>query len=317
MPAARVVEVPCRQALAPSLLSGYDWALNPYRGCAFDCLYCYAPDVVRIDRASWARTVFVKRSAPTVLAREVKRRARGVVGISTVTDAYQPVERRLEVTRRCLEVLARAGWPVSVLTKSPLVTRDLDLIARGGESEVGFSVATGDDAERRRWEPSCPPVPARFAALEEVARAGVRAYVFAGPLYPESSPESVRALARQAAAAGAAEVMADSLHSRPGELARVIDARCPVPAGGRAAAHAALLGALADECERLGLPLVEAQNWKPRASRGGGGGRKDRAVPAGAAVEGAAVVEQPGEVGRARASLADRLSLDARLQEFD
>lgn len=319
---ARIVEVPCKQALAPSLLAGYDWALNPYRGCAFDCLYCYAPDVVRVDRASWASTVFVKRAAPKVLAREVRRRPRGVVGLSTVTDPYQPVERDLEVTRRCLEVLARAGWPVSVLTKGPLVTRDLDILARGAESEVGFSIATGDDRERRRWESRCPPVGARFDALARVADAGVRAYVFAGPLYPESSPEAVREIARRAAAAGAAEVMADSLHTRPGELERRVDATCGVPAAGRARAHAALVEALSDECARAGVPFTQAENWKPRASGGGrGGGRggrgEQRPVAAGTAVQDAAVVEQPREVARPRATLADRLALDARLQEFD
>jgi DNA repair photolyase len=312
----RVVEVPCGQALAPSLLSGYDWALNPYRGCAFDCLYCYAPDVVRIDRAQWAQTIFVKRSAPTVLAREVRKKPRGVVGVSTVTDPYQPLERRLEVTRRCLEVLARAGWPVSVLTKGPLVTRDLDILSKGPENEVGFSIATGDDGERKRWESRCPSVPARFEALAQVAQAGVRAYVFAGPLYPESSPASMRALAAQAAQAGAAEVMADSLHARPGTLSQVLDEHCPLPQARWPAATAKLTGVLEDACHEHGVAFSLARNWKPRGSGGHAGGH-DRPVPARAAVEHTPVVEQPREVGRARAPLADRLALDPRLEEFD
>ena len=70
----KVVEVDVGEALAPSLLAGYDWALNPYRGCAFDCLYCYAPEVVRLDRASWADTIYVKRGAATALARELRRK---------------------------------------------------------------------------------------------------------------------------------------------------------------------------------------------------------------------------------------------------
>lgn len=317
MGATRLVEVPCKSALARSLLAGYDWALNPYRGCAFDCTYCYAPDVVRADRATWAETVYVKRAAPKVLAREVRRLPRGVVGISTVTDPYQPAERELEVTRRCLEVLGRARWPVSVLTKSPLVTRDLDLLSAGPENEVGFSIATGSDTERRRWEPRCPSVDARFGALAKVAGAGVRAYVFAGPLFPESDPESVRSLARKAAQAGASEVLADRLHSRPGELDRRVRATCPLPPGRHGAAHAVLLAALREECEVLGLAFGEADNWKPRASGGRRQGSHHGPVAAGAAVEQPAVVEQAGEVRRARASLADRLALDARLQEFD
>lgn len=311
----KVVEVAVTQALAPSLLSGYDWALNPYRGCALDCLYCYAPDVVRVDRASWAETVFVKRALPSVLARELKRKRRGVIGLSTVTDAYQPVEKRLEVTRRCLEVVARAKWPVSVLTKSPLVTRDLDLLRAIPDSEVGFSIATGSDAERRRWEPSCPPVRARFAALKAVTEAGVRGYVFAGPLFPESSEEAMGALAREAARAGAAEVIADTMHGRPGALAAIIDRTTPVRPAERAAKGALLLAQLESACRKEGLAFSRAANWKPRGSGGGGGG--DHLVAPRTAEEDPAVLEKPREVARPAAPLAHALTADVGLEEFD
>jgi DNA repair photolyase len=309
------VEVPCSQALAPSLLAGYDWALNPYRGCALDCLYCYAPDVVGIDRASWASTVFVKRSIPTLLAREVRKKPRGIVGVSTVTDAYQPAEKRLEVTRRCLEVLARAQWPVSVLTKSALVTRDLDLLTTIPSAEVGFSIATGADLERRRWEPSCPPIGARIEALRRVAQAGVRAYVFAGPLFPESQEASVRLLARLAAEAGASKLIADALHRRPGGLERVLEATSPTPRRHWAERTEALLVALEDECRQAALPFARAQNWKPRPS--GGDRRDDHLVAARAAVEEASVLKQPREVARLAAPFAQALPVDASLQEFD
>lgn len=308
-----VVEVPCKSALVPSLLSGYDWALNPYRGCAFDCLYCYAPDVVRMDRAVWATTIFVKRSMPTVLAKEVRKKKRGVVGISTVTDPYQPAERALEVTRKCLEVLARAKWPVSVLTKSPLVTRDTDVLSRMEGAEVGFSIATGDDRERKRWEAQCPSVDARFKALSQVAAAGVRAYVFAGPLYPESSPEAMGSLAQKAARAGAAEVMVDSLHPRPGALLQVLERTSPAARAAWDARTAVLVQALADACHAVGLPCAAAKNWKGGASGGG----RDHLVAARAAEERAPVLEQPGEVRRLLAPLADPLAVDVALQEFD
>jgi DNA repair photolyase len=309
----KVVEVPCQQALSPSLLAGYDWALNPYRGCAFDCLYCYAPDVVRIEREQWAQTLYVKRSAPAALAKEVKRKARGVVGLSTVTDPYQPAERKLEVTRRCIEVLCKAKWPVSVLTKSPLVTRDLDLLARMPGSEVGFSISTGDDRERERWERRCPPVEDRFEALAKVAAAGVRAYVFAGPLFPESSPEAMRKLAALARGAGASEVMADTLHSRPGGLDRVLRATSPLAPGQWDAASEALLKELGAACEENGVPFTLARNWKPRGSGQG----QQHLVSAGAAIEQAAVVQQPREVTGLRAPLADALALGRRLEQFD
>jgi DNA repair photolyase len=309
----RVVEIPCATALVPSLLAGYDWALNPYRGCAFDCLYCYAPDVVRMERSQWASTIFVKRSAPTVLARELRRKQRGVIGISTVTDPYQPVERRLEVTRRCLEVVVRAGWPVSILTKSPMVTRDLDLLRRIPGAEVGFSIATADDEERKRWESRCPPMDARFDALRAVARAGVRAFVFAGPLYPESSIEGVRELARRAYEAGAAEVMVDGLHPRPGALLQVMERTAPVPRSAWGERTALLVRGLGEECAALGLPCSGAKNWKPAASDGD----RNHLVAARATEERAPVLQQPREVGGLLAPLADPFPVDVGLQEFD
>jgi len=311
----RIVEVQAREALAPSLLAGYDWALNPYRGCAFDCLYCYAPDVVRVERETWAETVFVKRAAPALLARELKRKRRGVIGISTVTDPYQPVEKALEVTRRCLEVIARAGWPVSVLTKSPLVTRDLDVLATIPEAEVGFSIATGSEAERKLWEPSCPPVGARFRALQEVTQAGVRAYVFAGPIFPESTPGALSELARLAASAGAAEVMADSLHTRAGKLSALIDRTCPIAPAQRAQKTDELLRALEAACASFGVPFSLAANWKPRPSDGRGG--RNHLVAARAAEEDPPILKEPREVARLPAPLAHTLAADTRLEEFD
>ncbi len=303
------------KALARSLLAGYDWALNPYRGCAFDCLYCYAPDVVRVERSAWAKTIFVKRGLPDALSRELKRKQRGVIGMSTVTDPYQPVERKLEVTRRCLEAILRAKWPVSVLTKAPLVTRDLDLLRKIPGAEVGISLVTGLDGERKRWEASCPPVEARLAALKEVAEAGVRAYVFAGPLLPDGSAEGLRALAQGAAKAGAAEVMADTMHARQGELADIVRRTSGLEDGERERRSLAVLRRLEEECRQAGVAFTVAANWKPRASRGDGGG--DHLVAPRAAKQDPPVLQKPREVARLRAPLADALAVDVRLEEFD
>ncbi len=314
-PCLGVVEIPVSQALAPSLLAGYDWALNPYRGCAFDCLYCYAPDVVRIERSTWAETIFVKRAIPTLLAKELRRKKRGVIGMSTVTDAYQPAEKKLEVTRRCLEVIARAGWPVSVLTKSPLVTRDIDLLQKIPGAEVGFSIATGSEAERKRWEPSCPPIAARFEALRAVAQAGVRAYVFAGPLLPDGEPDALRAIAKAAASAGAAEVMADLMHPRPGALAAIIDGTSLVGTAQRQSRARALVEALEAACKDEGVRFTRAMNFEPRDSNGGG--RREHLVPARAAKQDAPVLGNAREVRSAAAALAHPLAVDLRVDEFD
>lgn len=311
----RLVEVPCSQALAPSLLQGYDWSLNPYRGCAFDCLYCYAPDVVRLPRETWAQTLFVKRSIPAVLARELRKKPRGVIGISTVTDPYQPVEKKLGVTRHCLEVIAREEWPVSILTKSPLVVRDLDLLRAIPEAEVGITITTGSEDERRRWEPSCPPIPARFEALRKATEAGVRGFVFAGPLFPESTAESMRALVQGAAAAGAAEIIADEFHSRPGGLAHVLGRTCPVPPRGWRERYDRLYADLEAACRSAGVAFSVAANWKPR--RGPLSAHDEHLVAVRAAEEQPAVLKEPREVARLAASLADALASDVRLEEFD
>jgi DNA repair photolyase len=101
--------------------------MNPYRGCAHGCRYCYAPNIMRIPRREWGRFVEVKRNIPKILSDELKKKKKGVVGISTTTDPYQPVEKKYKLTRFCLEQLLKHDFPVSVLTKSRLVSRDLDI----------------------------------------------------------------------------------------------------------------------------------------------------------------------------------------------
>ena len=88
-----------RAALSPSGLEGFDWALNPYVGCSHGCAYCYAPSVLHIDRDRFRSHIEVRRNIPTLLSKELKRKERGVVGLGTVTDAYQPLERRFQVIR--------------------------------------------------------------------------------------------------------------------------------------------------------------------------------------------------------------------------
>ena len=131
-----VGELSCKAALSRSGLPGFDYALNPYRGCQHGCIYCYSPETLREKRVcyspetlrekrEWGSFVEVKRNIPGVLAKELRRLKKGVVGIGTVTDAYQPVEERYGVTRRCLEQLLRRDFPICIQTKSSLVERDI------------------------------------------------------------------------------------------------------------------------------------------------------------------------------------------------
>ena len=120
-----IKEVKCKTALSKSNLPGLDYSLNPYRGCMHNCAYCYVPNVLRINREEWGKFVEVKINIQNVLSKEVKTKKQGIVGISTVTDPYQPIEKRNKITRFCLEQLLKYDFPISIQTKSSLVLKDI------------------------------------------------------------------------------------------------------------------------------------------------------------------------------------------------
>jgi DNA repair photolyase len=202
----RVREVSARTALQKCSHPAIPWSLNPYQGCAHACSFCYVPTLIHVDRVEWGRYVLVKRNAPTLLAREVRRLPRALVALSTATDPYQPVEARCLVTRRCLEVLAQAQWPVSVLTRSPLVLRDLDVLRRFRGVEVGMSVPTLDEAARRFMEPGAPTIEARLRCLRALADAGLSTFVSLAPVYPLTNGVTAEGFAQALADAGVRDV---------------------------------------------------------------------------------------------------------------
>ncbi len=210
----RVREVSCTAALSPTSLPGLDYALNPYRGCSIGCVYCYSPSVLREERP-WGRFVDVKRNLPAVLAKELKRKPRGVVGIGTVTDGYQPVEMRYHITRYALEQLARFDFPVSVQTKSSLVLRDLDVLRKLRDVEVGVTITTMDETMRRRFEPFSSPAPRRIETLRSLNAAGIRTWAFVGPILPGATETTAESLLRAVRDAGTTLVMVDRLRFRP------------------------------------------------------------------------------------------------------
>lgn len=216
----KVREVTCKTALSSSNLPGLDYALNPYRGCAIGCVYCYSPAVLREERP-WGRFVDVKRNAPAVLAKELKRANRGVVGIGTVTDGYQSIEMRYHVTRYCLEQLVRFQFPVSIQTKSSLVLRDLDLLGRLSDVEVGMTITTMDDTMRRRFEPFSSPAPRRIETMRKLNDAGVRTWAFIGPILPGATEPTLETMLRAIRDAGTTHVLYDRLRFRPGIWERV------------------------------------------------------------------------------------------------
>ena len=167
-------------------IGGYDYCVNPYVGCGHGCTYCYASFMKRFTghKEPWGQFVDVKVNAAEVLARQVKRAKKGSVIIGTVTDPYQPAEQRYRVTRGCLEVLKGTPLGVTLLTRSPLCLRDLDLFDGFSNLEIGMTVATDNEEMRKLFEPFAPPIPLRIEALRRLHDANLRTYAFIGPMLP-------------------------------------------------------------------------------------------------------------------------------------
>jgi DNA repair photolyase len=202
-------EIPCKSALNRVSGMPFRWSLNPYRGCLHGCHYCYA-------RAShtylgmnvgedFTTKIVVKANMPEVLRQELDKPSwtRERVAIGTATDAYQPCEGRYRLTRRCLEALRDADTPVSIVTKSTLILRDLDLLsdlAQGPGVSVYFTITTLDEDVWRLIEPGTPPPLKRLDVLRRLSSAGVPCGVFLAPILPGIT-DSVASIAAVAAAA--------------------------------------------------------------------------------------------------------------------
>src|SRR5262249_41807881 len=191
---------------------GFRYSLNPYRGCEHGCVYCYArPSHEYLGFSAgldFERRLMVKDDAPELLRKTFlsPRWQPAVVALSGNTDCYQPVERKLGLTRRCLEVFVEFRNPVGVVTKSALVARDADLLAelaRHGAAHVCCSVTTLDADLARRMEPRAARPEQRLAALATRAAAGVPVAVLIGPVIPGLNDAEIPRILAAAARAGA------------------------------------------------------------------------------------------------------------------
>jgi len=180
-------EIQAKSILNKSGIS--DWTVNCYSGCEHGCLYCYARFAARFTHPgeTWGSFVDVKVNAPQVLEREAKRKRVGRVFMSSVCDGWQPVEERYGLTRQCLEILLQHGFPITILTKSALATRDLDLLAGKNGVDFGVTITTLDESLSKLFEPKSSPPAERLALLEEANKRALRTYVFLGPLMPHLS----------------------------------------------------------------------------------------------------------------------------------
>lgn len=219
-------QIKCKTALSKSFLPGLDYSLNPYRGCQHNCAYCYVPNILRIDRNKWGSFVEARMNIPFVLLKELKNKKPGTIGISTVTDPYQPIEDKLKLTRYCLEQLLKYNFPVCIQTKSKLVVRDIDVISQLSDVEVMFSIGTLSDNERKILEPNASSISERLNAMKKLSDEKIKTTVFFGPVYPTIKIEDLEKTIDTFIENGAKEIMVDKFNLKPGIL-QVLEKKFP------------------------------------------------------------------------------------------
>jgi DNA repair photolyase len=204
----------------------FAWTINPYRGCEFACKYCFARYTHEFmemrDGAEFEQKIYAKQHAAELLRGEMRRvKAGEEIAIGTATDPYQPIERKLEITRAILQELARhSGLELGIVTKSALVARDIDVlqeISRRSHVTVNLTVTTTDADLARLLEPRAPRPDLRLEALAKLREAGIRAGVICAPVLPgiTDSPKQLEAVVRAAAKAGSSFIYANPLFLKP------------------------------------------------------------------------------------------------------
>ncbi len=211
-----IKKVTCKTALSPSKLPGLDYSLNPYTGCEHKCAYCYSPNILRIPRENWGNFVYIKENIPLVLSKELKKKNKGVVGISTVTDPYQPAERKYQLTRFCLQQLLNYDFPISIQTKSSLIERDIEIIKKFSDSEILITISTLNDYERKLIEPNSSPIQERLMVLKKISELGLKTSVFFGPIYPSITKNDIPKIIDVFIDNNVSKIMIDNLHLKTG-----------------------------------------------------------------------------------------------------
>jgi DNA repair photolyase len=213
----------------------FKWSLNPYMGCVHRCTFCYVRHFEhRSERPSddrYGRSIRVKTNVAEVLRRELARPSwqREQISIGAATDPYQPAEGRFRLTRGCLAELAEASTPFSIITRGPLVVRDIDVLQSAtARAEVGvyFSIPTLDERVWRTTEPGTAPPRSRLKAIKRLSDAGIDVGVGIAPILPGLSdrPEQLEEVVREARAAGARGIWANVVYLRPGTREHFLEA---------------------------------------------------------------------------------------------
>ncbi|MCE5197656.1 MAG: radical SAM protein [Armatimonadota bacterium] len=218
-------EVCAKSVLTKSGIS--DYAVNCYYGCLHNCVYCYARYMRKFNNHTepWGQYLDAKINAPEVLAREVTRKAPGKIFFSSACDAWQPAERKYELTRQCLKIAIDAGFSISALTKSSLVTRDFDILSASPNVSLGCTITTVNESIRRKIEPAASSSESRIQTLTRARKMGIATWAFCGPLMPglTDTPENIEQLFAALSTLELDQILIDKLNFRSGVFESVMD----------------------------------------------------------------------------------------------
>lgn len=233
-PKMNIIEA--KSILTKSGLPGSDYVINPYNGCLFGCMYCYAAQIARWKHPNeeWGSYMDIKINAPELLKKELinlekklKIKNFGIIFFSSVTDPYVGIEAHYQLTRKCLEVLADFGYEgeIGIQTKSPLVTKDIDILKRLKNVTVGFTVTTLDDKISRFLEVKAPSVSLRIKALKQLHDEGISTYAFIGPILPNfiNNKEKLNKLLDELQKSGVSKIWFEHINLSPKIKSRLYD----------------------------------------------------------------------------------------------
>lgn len=218
----KIEEIEAKSIIVASKLPDTDYVANPYTGCQFGCLYCYATFMGRFvnePRSNWGNYVYVKKNAVELAKKQLENwpesKLNASILLSSVTDPYHGIEQKYQLTRGILNTFVEREYPglISILSKSPLVLRDVDLLQRLN-SEIGLTITTTDDKLSRFLEVTAPLASRRLDTLKQLVKKGINTYAFVGPLLPHFrfQPQLLEDLFREIADTGVKEIYVEHIN---------------------------------------------------------------------------------------------------------
>lgn len=182
-----IKEIEAKSIIVKSNLPDSDYVINPYVGCQHGCIYCYARFMKRFTnhREDWGKFLDVKVNAAELIPENTKKFKGKSITFSSVTDPYQPIEKKYKLTRKILKKLVGSKADICIMTKSDLITRDIEILRKFKNCTAGISLSTLNPTESKRLEPSASPPEKRITAVKELHNAGISNFIFISPIFPE------------------------------------------------------------------------------------------------------------------------------------